>query len=98
MQIDIEAERTHFLDEHVEAFGNTLPDRVIAAYDRLVPLGAAGDVVRLDGEHFLQGVSGAVSLERPHLHFAETLAAELRLAAEWLLGHQRVRANRTGVD
>ena len=37
-------------------------------------------------------------VECPHFHFAEALASELRLAAEWLLGDQRVRANRTGVD
>ena len=45
-------------------------------------------VVGLDGEHFLQGVGGAVGFERPDLHFAEALAAELRLAAQRLLGDQ----------
>ena len=98
VQIDIEAERAHFLDQHVEAFRNARFERVVAAHDRLVHLGTAGDVVRLHGEHFLQGVGGAVGFERPHLHFAEALAAELRLAAERLLGDQRVRADRAGVD
>ena len=66
--------------------------------DRLVHLGTAGDVVRLHGQHFLQRVGGAVGLERPHFHFAEALAAELRLAAQRLLGDERVRTDRTGVD
>src|SRR6185312_16314457 len=98
MQIDVEAQRAHFLDQHVEAFGDARLERVVAAHDRFVHLGTAGDVVRLHGEHLLERVGRAVSLERPHLHFAETLAAELRLAAERLLGDQRVRTDRTGVD
>src|SRR5262249_36908610 len=56
VQVDVEAERAHFLDQHVEAFGNARLERVIAAHDCLVDLGTAGDVVRLHGEHFLQRV------------------------------------------
>ena len=78
--------------------GNTRLERVVAAHDRLVHLGAAGDVVRLHRQHFLQRVGRAVGLERPDLHFAETLAAELRLAAQRLLGDERVRTDRTRVD
>src|SRR5262249_46926048 len=37
-------------------------------------------------------------LERPDLHFAEALAAELRLAAERLLRDERVRPDRARVD
>ena len=37
----------------------------------------------------------AVGFQRPDLHFAEALAAELRLAAQRLLGDERVRAGRT---
>src|SRR5258706_14770353 len=33
----------------------------------------------------------SVGFERPHFHFAESLAAELRLAAQRLLRHERVR-------
>jgi hypothetical protein len=51
----------------------------------------AVDVVRLDREHFLQRVRGAVRLERPHFHFAEALTAELRLAPQRLLRDQAVR-------
>src|SRR4051812_21863303 len=97
-ELDVETKGAHFLDQHVERFRNTRLEGVVAAYDGLVDLGTAGDVVRLDGEHFLQGVGGAVSLERPDLHFAETLAAELRLTAQRLLGDEAVGADRTGVD
>ena len=65
--------------------------------DVLVHLRAAVDVVRLDGQHLLQGVRRAVGFQRPDLHLAEALAAELRLAAQRLLGDERVRAGRTGV-
>src|SRR6266478_3540088 len=71
---------------------------VVATHDRLVHLGAAGDVVRLHGQHLLQRVGGAIGLERPHLHFAEALATELRLAAQRLLGNEAVRADRAGMD
>ena len=73
-------------------------EHVLALDDRLVHARAAGDVVGLDRQHLLQRVGGAVGLERPHLHLAETLAAELRLAAERLLRDERVRARRAGVD
>ncbi len=43
-------------------------------------------------------MSRPVGLHRPHLHLAETLTAELGLAAERLLGDQTVRADRTGMD
>src|SRR3712207_6242195 len=55
-------------------------------------------VVGLDREHLLERVRGAVRLERPHLHLAEALAAELRLAAQRLLGDERVRARAARVD
>src|SRR6266849_7386269 len=98
LQLDIEAKRAQLLDEDVERFGNARLEIVVAADDRLVDLGAAGDVVRLDGQHLLQGVGRAISFERPHLHLAETLTAELRLAAQRLLGDQAVRPDRAGVD
>jgi len=58
---------------------------IVALHDRLVDLDPAQDVVRLDGEQFLEGISSPVSLQGPDLHFAEPLAAELGLAAERLL-------------
>ena len=98
VQVDVQAERAHFLDQHVERFRNAGLERVVAAHDRLVDLGAAGHVVGLHRQHFLQRVGGAVGFERPHFHFAEALAAELRLAAQRLLGDQAVGADRAGVD
>ena len=43
-------------------------------------------VVGFDGQHLLKRVGRPVSLERPHLHLAKALAAELGLATEGLLG------------
>ena len=43
-------------------------------------------------------VSRAVGFQRPDFHFAETLAAVLRLAAQRLLRDERVRTDRAGVD
>src|SRR5688572_9050 len=47
---------------------------------------------------FRSDVRGAIGLQRPDLHLAEALAAELRLAAERLLRDQRVRPDRSRVD
>ena len=71
---------------------------VLALDDGFVHAGTAGHVVGLDGQHLLQAVRGAVGLERPHLHLTQPLAAELRLAAQRLLGDERVRTGGTGVD
>src|SRR5947209_165374 len=90
VQLDVEAEAAHFLDEHVEALRNAGLERVVALDDRLVHLGPADDVVRLHRQHFLKGVGSAVSLQCPHLHFAEALTAELRLTAQRLLGDEAV--------
>src|SRR5215469_5499094 len=65
VELDVEAERTEFLHQHVEGFRNARLEVVVAAYDRLVGLGSARDVVRLHRQHFLQGVGGAVGLQRP---------------------------------
>src|SRR5580765_8204336 len=92
----VQAKRPHLLDQHVEGFRNAGLEIVLAAHDRLVHFGAARHVVRLNGKDFLQRVSRAVRLERPHFHFAEALSAELRLAAQWLLGNEAVWSDRTG--
>src|ERR1700678_3068596 len=96
--LDVEAERLHFLDQHLEAFRDTRFRYVFALDDGLVDLHAAEHVVGLDGEQLLQGVGGTVSLKGPHLHLAEPLATELRLTTERLLGDHRVRAGAAGVD
>ena len=93
-----QTQRAHFLDENVEALRNTGLEGVVATDDRFVDLGTAGHVVRLHRQHFLQGVGGAVGFQSPDFHFPEALTAELRLAAQRLLGNERVRTDRTGVD
>ncbi len=65
--------------------------RVLALDHRLVNLRTPFDVVALHGEQLLQDISGTVSLECPHFHFPEALATKTRLAAQRLLGNERVR-------
>src|SRR5690606_21118393 len=96
--LDVQAERLHFLHEHLEGLGNAGLRDVLALDDRLVHLDAAEDVVGLDREQLLQGVSGAVGLEGPHLHLTEALSTELRLTTERLLRDHRVGTRRTRVD
>src|ERR1051325_4705470 len=45
LQFDIETQRAELLDEHVEALGDARLEIVVAAHDRLIDLGAAGNVV-----------------------------------------------------
>src|ERR1700690_2778463 len=97
-QLHIQGQRTHFLDEDVERFRNTGFERVLSADDRFVHFGSSRHVVRLHSQDFLQRIGGAISLERPYFHFAETLAAELGLAAQRLLRDERVGSDRTRVD
>ena len=96
--VDVEGERLHLLQEHLERLGDRRLGDVLALDDRLVRLHAPDGVVGLDREHLLQRVRRAVRLERPHLHLAEALAAELRLTAERLLGDEAVRAGAPRVD
>ena len=96
--VDVERQRLHLLQQHLERLGDRRLGDVLALDDRLVGLHAADRVVGLDREHLLERVGGAVRLQGPHLHLAEALAAELRLAAQRLLGDERVRAGRAGVD
>src|SRR5579872_4065814 len=97
-QLHIQGQRTHFLDEDVERFRNTGLERVFAAHDRFVYFGSSRHVVRLHSQDFLQRIGGAIGLERPDFHLTETLAAELSLAAQRLLRHERVWSDRTSVD
>ena len=97
-ELDVEAERLELLDEHVEALRQARLEHVLALHDRLVDARAALHVVGLHGQELLQRERGAVGLERPHLHLAEPLAAELRLAAERLLGDEAVGPDAARVD
>src|SRR6185503_6104869 len=74
--------------EDVERLRNARLGQVLSLDDRFIHAAAAVHVVRLDRQHFLQDVRGAVRLERPHFHFSKPLAAELRLAGQGLLGNQ----------
>ena len=99
MQLDVQAERLELLDEHVEdsragPASSVCSPLTIASYMRVRPM----HVVGLDGEELLQRVGRAVGFHRPDFHLAEALAAELRLAAERLLGDERVRPDRARVD
>ena len=95
---DVEREGLQFFEQHLERLGDAGLGDVVALDDALVRLDTADDIVRLDGEDLLQDVRRAVGFERPDLHFAEALAAELRLAAERLLRDEGVRADGTGMD
>src|SRR5436190_2882552 len=97
-QLHVERQALQLLHHDVEGLRQPRLEDVLALHDRLVHARAARHVVGLDGQHLLQRVSGAVGLERPHLHLAEALATELRLAAERLLRDQRIRSGRAGVD
>src|SRR3989344_757137 len=56
------------------------------------------DIVGLDIEHLPERVGRAIAQQGPHFHLAEALAAVLRLAAERLLGNERVGADATHVN
>src|SRR5262245_6544932 len=90
---DLDSERLQFFHQHVERLGNAGLRKVLTLHDRLVHSAAAVHVVRLHRQNFLKHVRGAVRLERPDFHLSETLAAELRLAGERLLRHERVRSD-----
>ena len=87
-----------FVTEHVEARGSAGFERVLALDHRLVNLGAAFDVVALDGQEFLKNERRPVGFERPDFHFSEPLPAEAGLAAQRLLRDERVRTGRPCVD
>src|SRR5271168_387952 len=97
-QLDIQTERLQLADQHVERLGHARLDARFALDDGLVNFRAAIDVVRLRREQLLQDVRRTVSFQRPNFHFAEALSAELRLAAQRLLGDERVRADRPRVN
>ena len=98
LHLHVQAQALHLLQQHLEALGDRGLLDVLPLHDRLVRLHAADRVVALDGQHLLQGVGGPVGLQRPDLHLAEPLAAELRLAAQRLLGDERVGAGGARVD
>src|SRR5579864_6118307 len=97
-QFHIEAERLQLADEYVKRFRHAGLHGGFALDDGLVNLGAAVYVVGLRRQQFLQDERRAVGFQRPDFHFSETLSAELRLAAQGLLGYERIRSDGTGVN
>src|SRR6202521_4217098 len=97
-EFDVETEALQLADQHVERLRQARGFRHVALDDRFVDLAPPFHVVALDRQQLLQGVGGAVGFQRPDLHLAEALAAELRLAAQRLLGDQRVRSDRARVN
>src|SRR5437763_6761694 len=97
-ELNVETEALELAHENVERFGQARRLRHVPLHDRLVNLAPALHIVALDGQQLLQRIGGAVGLQGPDLHLAETLTAELRLAAQRLLGDEGVRSDRTGVN
>src|SRR5438105_9950632 len=89
-QLEIQPEPLDLVRRHLERDGRAGLQDVLPPDHRLVDLGPAVDVVRLDGQELLENVRRAVGLERPHFHFAEALAARAGLAAQRLLRDERV--------
>src|ERR1019366_6672976 len=97
-QLHIKAKRLQLANQNVERLGHTRLDGRFAFDDGLVNLGAAIHVIGLRGQQFLQDVRRSIRFQGPDFHFSEALATELRLAAQRLLGDQRVRPDGTRVD
>src|ERR1700736_5994362 len=74
LEFDVDSQGTNLLDQDIERLRHAGFHFMVAVDDRLVHLSTSVDVVGLHCEHFLQGVRGAVCLQRPHFHLAEALA------------------------
>ena len=94
---DVKPECLKFVHQYIERRGKIRPLDLFPADNGFVCRRTPQDVVRLDGKHFLKRLPRPVSFERPHFHFSESLAAELRLSAQWLLCDERIRADRAHV-
>src|SRR5574341_888118 len=91
-KLDVQTQALELLDEHVERLRKSRFQRMLTFDDCFIYLCPSGHVVGLDREELLQAVCGAVCLESPDFHFAQPLSAELGLAAQRLLGDERVGA------
>src|SRR5262249_20764646 len=97
-QLHIQAERLQFPNQYVERLRHARFNGGLALHDGFVDLGPAKHIVGLCREQFLQNVCRAIGLERPDLHFSETLATELSFSTQRLLGDQRIRSDRASVN
>src|SRR6185369_1767710 len=87
-ELNVETQALELAHQHVEGLRQTGGLWDLALHDRLVDLASPLHVVALDGQQLLQGVGGTVGLQGPDFHLAETLATELRLASQRLLGDE----------
>ena len=78
------------MQKHVEGLGDAGGRHGVALDDGLVCARASGNVVGLDGEDLLQDIGCSECLEGPYLHLSETLASELCLTSQRLLGDEGV--------
>src|SRR5512145_2594432 len=62
-ELDVESQALELLDQHVERLRRAGLEEVLALDDGLVDPVATLHVVRLDGEHLLQGVGGPIGLQ-----------------------------------
>src|SRR5882724_180439 len=97
-EFNVETEALELTHENVEGLRQARGLRHVPLDDCLIHLAPTFHVVALDGEQLLERVGGAVGFERPDLHLSEALATELRLAAQRLLGDERVGSDRPRVD
>ncbi|CUP29922.1 Uncharacterised protein [Bacteroides xylanisolvens] len=95
---DVETDGLEFLHEDLEGFRYARTRDVFALDDLFIGFDTADDIIGLHSQDFLQRVSRAVGFESPDFHFTETLAAELCLAAQRLLGNEGVWAGGAGMD
>ena len=72
---DVQTQRLQFLEHDAEGLGDARLRDGLALDDGLVGLDTALDVIGLDGQDLLQGVSGTVSFQSPDFHLAEALTA-----------------------
>src|SRR5258708_1784370 len=97
-QLDVQTERLQLAYQDVEGFRHARLGGRFTLHDRFVNLGASVHVVGFCRQKFLQHVRRAVGFQRPDFHFAEALSAELGLAAQRLLGNERVRTDGARMD
>ncbi len=83
--------------QYVERLRNIRLRKVVPFDDGLVSLGSSLDVVRLDGQQFLEDVGCTEGLKGPYLHLAEALATKLRLTTQRLLRNEGVWPDGTSV-
>ncbi len=67
-QFDVDTQRTNLFQQYVEGFWHARLHLMVAVHDVFIHLGTTVHVIRLNGEHFLQGVCCAVCFQRPHFH------------------------------